>query len=123
MSPGLMYEFAKAGPIDQANATDIAANNIAIRDFRKEYMERWNSTKDITGTGRPMDGIICPLAPSPSSEPLQFRYYNYTTWVNLLDYPSCVVPITYVDKKIDVPYENFKPLSEMDSELIQDCKD
>ena len=122
MSDGLMYEFAKHGPIDQANATAIAENNVAIRNFRKEYMERWNKTKEITGTGRPMDGIIAPLAPSPASEPLQFKYYNYTTWVNLLDYPSCVVPVTQVNKKIDLPYENFKPLSDIDEELINGCK-
>lgn len=114
-------EFA-AGPGRQFNATEISKTNIAIREFRKDYMERWNATKEITGTGRPIDGIIAPLAPSPSSEPLRFRYYNYTTWVNVLDYPSCVIPVSTVDKNVDAPFNDFKPLSDVDAELIKDCK-
>ena len=121
MSPDLMYQDVEGGPGPQYNATEIAKTNIAIREFRKEYLERWNATKDFTGTGRPIDGIIAPLAPSPSSEPLKFRYYNYTTWANVVDYPSCVVPITTTDKNIDVPFSNFKPLSDIDAELISEC--
>lgn len=33
------------------------------RDLRKEYMEYWQSTVHATGTGRPIDAIICPVAP------------------------------------------------------------
>jgi amidase len=122
MSKGHMYDFVNNGLREQFNATSIAQNNIEIRAFRKEYMESWNRTKEITGTGRPLDGIICPVAPSPATEPLTFKYYNYTTWVNLLDYSSVVVPITKVDKSIDVSYTDFKPLSQTDAEIAADCK-
>ena len=122
MSPELMYEAFAEKPGRQYNASEIAKSNIEIREFRKEYMERWNATKEVTGTGRPIDGLIAPLAPSPSSEPLKFRYYNYTTWVNLLDYPSCVIPVTEVNREVDLSFPDFKPLSNIDADLIDDCE-
>ena len=122
MSKDLMYKSIEAGLDPEYSATDISKNNIAIREFRKAYMERWNATKDLTGTGRPMDAIIAPSAPSPSSEPLRYRYYNYTTWANLLDYPSCVVPVTAVDKAVDGVSPDFKALSDTDAELLKECK-
>lgn len=38
---------------EEFNAIKIAAVNIAKREYQKEYMEYWNGTKDLTGTGRP----------------------------------------------------------------------
>ena len=35
----------------------------AKRDFRQQYLERWNATVQETGTGRPVDAIIAPAAP------------------------------------------------------------
>ena len=122
MSPELMYEEYADQPRRQYTASEIAQNNIEIREFRKEYMERWNETEQATGTGRPVDAIISPVAPSPSTEPLRYRYYNYTTWVNILDYPSCVFPVTHADEDVDRPFENFKPLSDVDADLMRDCK-
>ena len=33
------------------------------RDTRKEYLDHWEATASETGTGRPVDAIICPVAP------------------------------------------------------------
>lgn len=33
------------------------------RDLRQEYLEHWNNTTRETGTGRPVDAIIAPVAP------------------------------------------------------------
>lgn len=33
------------------------------KDLRQEYLEHWNSTVNATGTGRPVDAIIAPVAP------------------------------------------------------------
>jgi len=33
------------------------------RDLRKEYLDHWEATASQTGTGRPIDAIICPAAP------------------------------------------------------------
>jgi len=31
--------------------------------LRQEYLDHWNSTAALTGTGRPVDAIISPMAP------------------------------------------------------------
>jgi hypothetical protein len=33
------------------------------RDTREEYLDHWKATASETGTGRPVDAIICPAAP------------------------------------------------------------
>ncbi|KAI4640552.1 uncharacterized protein J4E78_010575 [Alternaria triticimaculans] len=102
------------------SATDIAATNVELRSLKKEYMEYWNSTVDKTSTGRPVDAVICPLAPFPAARRERFKYYGYSTWVNALDYTSVVVPVTTVDKGVDVKEEGFKALDEQDKSIQDD---
>lgn len=82
--------------------TKLAALNVAKRDYQKRYMDYWNSTAELTGTGRPVDGLLCPLAPHAAVIPTEYHYVGYTSFVNLLDYTSIAVPVTFVDKSIDV---------------------
>ncbi|RMY56381.1 hypothetical protein D0865_03685 [Hortaea werneckii] len=103
----------------QANASDIMAANIAQREAKKEYMEYWNSTAEHTGTGRPVDSIICPLAPYAAARPGKYTYYGYSVWVNVLDYTSVVVPVTKVDKGVDPSMQGFKPVSEVDKVTME----
>jgi amidase len=90
------------------------AINIAKREAQKEYMEFWNNSAAFTTTGRPVDGVICPCAPWPAARVNGYYYYGYSTWVNLLDYTSVVVPVLRVDKSIDKVDRDYKPLSEID---------
>ena len=46
---------------EEASASKISANNIAKREYQKDYMEYWNGTARLTTTGRPVDAIIAPL--------------------------------------------------------------
>ena len=39
---------------------------------------------------------------------------------NALDYTSCAVPVTNVDKKIDAVNKSFKPVSEQDADIQKD---
>jgi amidase len=45
-----------------------------------------------------------------------------STFVNLLDYSSSVLPVTLVDKSIDVMDPAYKPLSTQDKEIYATCK-
>lgn len=108
--PNIMFEEAP-----QANATDIMRNQVEKRDAEKEYMEYWNSTSQLTGTGRPVDAIISPLAPFTAARPNKYTSYSYSVWVNVLDYSSAIVPVTKVDKNVDKDYTDFKPVSETDA--------
>ena len=111
-----------SAPIEPVNATEIAEVNIAKREYQKEYMEYWNSTRDLTGTGRPVDAFLMPLAPFAAARPTRYKYLGYSTIINTLDYTSCVVPVTNVDKKVDVIDKNFKPFSEQDKDIAADCE-
>lgn len=85
-------------------------------------MEYWNSTAELTGTGRPVDAVISPLAPFAAARPEKYTYLTYSSFVNLLDYTSVVVPVTQVDKNVDKKDENFKAVEEVDQETQDTCK-
>lgn len=91
--------------VDESNPisiSELAALNVAKREYQKQYMDYWNSTAELTGTGRPVDGLICPLAPHAAVIPTQFNYVGYTSFVNILDYTSVALPVTFADRSIDV---------------------
>ncbi|KAK5000664.1 hypothetical protein LTR66_000511 [Elasticomyces elasticus] len=96
------------------NASEIMAANIEKREAQKGYMEYWNSTKEQTGTGRPVDAVVSPLAPWPAARPQKYTYYGYSVWVNVLDYTGVVVPVTQASKQEDPVDEDFKPINETD---------
>jgi amidase len=60
----------------QYNASEIALVNVQKREYQKEYMEYWNSTSSLTGTGRPVDAVISPLAPFAAARPNMYDYYG-----------------------------------------------
>ena len=65
------------GPdLKEFSASEIAAVNVAKRAYQKEYMEYWNSTEALTGTGRPVDAVIAPLAPFAAARPHMYSYYG-----------------------------------------------
>ncbi|KAF2726160.1 amidase [Polychaeton citri CBS 116435] len=102
----------------QANATDIMKTNIEKREALKEYMEYWNSSEALTGTGRPVDAVIAPLAPFPAARKGAYTYYGYSVWVNTLDYTSVVIPVTKSDKSIDKVVPDFVPKTEDDKKTM-----
>jgi len=81
----------------------------ARRDLRTRYLEHWNDTASSTGTGRPVDAIICPATPFVAPPHGHFSYGHYTTVWNALDYTASVFPVTTVDPVLDVKQsrENF----------------
>lgn len=109
-------------PIGEMNATAIAANNLAKREYQKEYMEYWNSTEKITGTGRPVDAFITAVAPYAAARPGMYRYLGYSKFVNVLDYPACIVPVTTVDPMVDLKDENYQPRNKEDKHVADNCK-
>jgi amidase len=103
-------------------ASEIAATNVELRGLKKEYLDYWNSTTEKTSTGRPVDAVISPLAPFPAARPGKFTYYGYSTWVNVLDYTAVTVPVTNVDKSVDVRDKEYTPLNDTDKQIQDDCK-
>lgn len=106
----------------QKTASDIMRVNVAKREAQKAYMEYWNPTAELTGTGRPVDAVISPLAPFAAARPAKYTYLTYSSFVNVLDYTSVVVPVTQVDKNVDKKNESFKAVDEVDQETQDNCK-
>lgn len=107
-------------PVEQYSAAQISANNIALREWRKQYLDYWNSTAELTESGRPVDAFIAPLAPFAAARPEKFTYYGYTMFVNGLDYTSVVLPVTTVDQSVDIPDDSYEPLNEVDATIQSD---
>jgi len=103
-------------------AAEIAEVNVRIRQLRKEYLAYWNSTSKESKSGRPVDAVICPLAPWPAARREMYKYYGYSTWVNALDLTSVAVPITEVDGEVDKKDKGFNPIDERDRECNEDCE-
>ena len=47
---------------------------------------------------------------------------GFSTWVNMLDYSSSVLPVTTVDKTIDVVDKGYKPLNGADEKVHLGCE-
>ena len=65
--------------------------------------------------GKELDAIVAPVAPTAAIRHNKFRYYGYASAINLLDFTSVVVPVTFADKTIDLKNESYKPLNERDA--------
>lgn len=122
MKPQLERTYGAGLQLKEFLATDIAAINVSKRQLQKAYMEYWNSTASLTSTGRPVDAIIAPAAPFPAARPDQYGYYGYSLFVNALDYTSVILPVTQVDKEVDVKVKDYKPLSEVDKDVYDSCE-
>jgi amidase len=109
-------------PREQFTGSMIAATNVQQRELKKQYMDYWNSTASLTSTGRPVDAVVCPIAPIPAARPKMYAYYGYSVFINLLDYTSVVVPVTNVDKNVDVKDESYEPQNEEDRICYESCE-
>lgn len=47
---------------------------------------------------------------------------GYTPWVNVIDCPSVIFPVTKVSADIDKVDETYQPLNELDRKIWEECK-
>ena len=50
--------------VEGASAYGLWQHQMKRTELRKEHIDYWENTAARTGTGRPVDAIICPTAPS-----------------------------------------------------------
>lgn len=72
--------------------------------------------------GREIDAIIAPVAATAAVRHDKYTYYAFTTLVNLLDFTSVVVPVTFADKRVDGKVDGYEGLSEIDERVQSECK-
>lgn len=63
------------GPKSPMTLLEYQALGQKRENYRQSYREYWNSTITTTGTGRPVDALIMPVAPHAAVIP--GRYYHY----------------------------------------------
>lgn len=102
------------------SASYIAQNNVALRQWKKQYLDAWNATASKTETKEPIDAIIAPLAPYAAARPNKYKWYGYSGFVNGLDYTAVVVPVTIADKNVDQYEKDYKPINDRDKECFDD---
>lgn len=83
-------------------------------DYQREYMEHWNKQNHEHGR---VDAFIMPVAPHAAVTHNDYSYYGYTSIINLLDYPSVVVPVGFADPLLDPVNTSYQPISEMDQKV------
>ncbi|KAG8421629.1 hypothetical protein J3458_003494 [Metarhizium acridum] len=71
-------------------------------------------------TGRELDAIIAPVTAAAAILHNQFKYNAYPTVINVLDFTSVVVPVTFADQNIDVKTAGFAPLTDLDQLFRKD---
>ncbi|TFK53544.1 general amidase [Heliocybe sulcata] len=84
------------------------------RELRKEYLDHWEATAEKTGTGRPVDAIIAPVAAYAAPPHGKNRSAAYTTVWNGLDYTALVIPVSKVDETMDAKVPPHQFLSKED---------
>ena len=75
------------------SVSEIFELNLARDAFRGEALAYWNQTQSRTSTGRPVDAIISPVAPTLAPPHDTTVSWTYTSHWNLLDYPAAVFPM------------------------------
>ena len=88
--------------------------------YQSEYLTQWRLAEEQLGADKTLDAIIAPITPTAAIRHNRFKYYGYASVVNLLDFTSVVVPVTFADKKVDVKKEGYGPLNEMDKEVQEE---
>ncbi|CAK7212074.1 hypothetical protein SBRCBS47491_001346 [Sporothrix bragantina] len=91
--------------------------NFELFQYRRDYLDYWNSTAALTKSGRPVDAVLAPVAPIAAIELDKSWHIGYTPWVNTLDYAAAVFPVTKVDPAIDVVDESYVPLNDLDKAI------
>ena len=111
--------------IKQLSIDEAFDSNTLQAGFKRGMAEAWAATKAKTGTGRPIDALIGPCAPSasfPHDFPVWWGYYSL--W-NLLDYPTTILPVKsfQIDPERDAKDDKYVPKNNVfDSMNYQVCK-
>ncbi|TVY31478.1 Acetamidase [Lachnellula occidentalis] len=88
--------------------------------YQSEYLEQFRLTEETLG--KEIDAIIAPITPTAAIRHNQFKYYGYASTINLLDFTSVVVPVTWADKNVDKKKEGYKALSDIDGAVQAECE-
>ncbi|RHZ70341.1 hypothetical protein CDV55_108460 [Aspergillus turcosus] len=97
----------------QINMNELWDVHLKKWNYQSEYLDKW---REVEGQlGKELDAIIAPITATAAIRHNQFRYYGYASVINLLDFTSVVVPVTFADKSVDVKKADYQPLGQLDA--------
>ncbi|VDC00395.1 unnamed protein product [Peniophora sp. CBMAI 1063] len=119
----LVKDYFGEAPRPELSASELFAANESQYQYQAAYAKYWNGTAKITKSGRAVDFVLLPAFPAPCFRPGQSGVYTgYTGVANCLDYTAAVLPVTRVDKIIDLPDPSFVALNKRD-QIVQSFYD
>lgn len=90
--PQTAWMLAQAPPAP-ADVAALFRLNLAREAFRAKILAHWAATRAQTATGRPVDAVLSPVAPTLAPPHDATRWWGYTSYWNLMDYPAAVFPV------------------------------
>jgi amidase len=91
--------------------------NAEREKFRARAHAHWNASALRTKSGRPVDAILTPIAPTLAAPHDTVRWWGYSSYWNLLDYPAAVFPTgQFRASEWDGPLRDALPKSRNETE-------
>jgi amidase len=106
--------------LPKLDMNELWSANLKKWDYQREYLAAIRALEEKLG--KQLDAIIAPITPTATIRHDQFKYYGYASVINLLDFTSVVVPVTFADKAVDVKNKSFSPLTNIDSTVQAECE-
>lgn len=70
-----------------------------------------------------LDVLLCPTSSSPARPHETSRYWSYTSFYNLLDWPGIVFPTgRHVDAKIDAEDADYQTRNDSEKDVYANCE-
>ncbi|KAE8390291.1 Acetamidase [Aspergillus alliaceus] len=101
--------------LPKADVNEVWDKQLQKWNYQCEYLDKWREWEERTG--KELDAIIAPVAPTAAVRHNKFRYYGYASIFNLLDLTSVVVPVTFADKAIDHALVDYQPVNDIDKDV------
>ncbi|VDC00620.1 unnamed protein product [Peniophora sp. CBMAI 1063] len=112
----LVKDWFGEAPVPEISASEFFAANERRYQYQQAYAKYWNESYKFTQSGRPVDFVLLPAFHANSFRPGEAgRYLGYVTIANVLDHAAVILPVSHVDKKIDLPDPAFVPIDERDA--------
>ncbi|KAH9858328.1 general amidase GmdA [Lenzites betulinus] len=72
---------------------DVFKINLEREAFRAKVLAHWNAHQARTASGRHIDAVLSPVAATLAPRHDRTRWWGYTSYWNLMDYPAVVFPV------------------------------
>lgn len=76
IAPQLLKAYGQTLTHAEKTASQIAKLNTQKRQYQQEYMSYWNSTAMQTESGRPVDAVICAVAPYAAASEATYVFHS-----------------------------------------------